>query len=64
MTPGPALLVTTGALLERAREAVAATGRAIDIVTIDAVDGVPSIAAIAVDADPPPVTIDPATTWS
>ena len=28
--------------------------------TIDAVDGVPSLAAIAVDADPPPVTIDPA----
>ena len=57
---GARLLVTTGALLERARQAVAATGREIDVVTIDAVDGVPSIAAIAVDADPPPVTIDPA----
>jgi acyl-CoA synthetase (AMP-forming)/AMP-acid ligase II len=58
---GARLLVTTGALLERAREAVAASGRDIEIVTIDEVDGVPSLAAISVDADPPPVTIDPAT---
>ena len=58
---GARLLVTTGALLESARQAVAASGRDIEIVTIDAVDGVPSLAAIAVDADPPPVIIDPAT---
>jgi acyl-CoA synthetase (AMP-forming)/AMP-acid ligase II len=57
---GARLLVTTGALLERAREAVAAAGTAIDIVTIDAVDGVPSLASLAIDADPPPVVIDPA----
>jgi acyl-CoA synthetase (AMP-forming)/AMP-acid ligase II len=57
---GARLLVTTGALLERARKAVAATGRAVEIVTIDAVDAVPSLEAIAIDADPPTVTIDPA----
>ena len=57
---GARLLVTTGALLDRAREAVTATGRAIDIVTIDAADGVPTLSDIAVDADPPPVAIDPA----
>ena len=58
---GARVLVTTGALLERAREAVGATGRDIAIVTIDEVDGVPSLAAVAIDADPPPVTVDPAT---
>jgi len=55
------LLVTTGALLERARGAVAAAECDIEIVTIDEVDGVPSLAAVAVDADPPPVSIDPVT---
>jgi acyl-CoA synthetase (AMP-forming)/AMP-acid ligase II len=55
------LLVTTGALLDRARAAVTDAGGAIDIVTIDPVDGLPSLASIAVDADPPPVVIDPAT---
>jgi acyl-CoA synthetase (AMP-forming)/AMP-acid ligase II len=58
---GARLLVTTGALLERARAAVAATGCDITIVTIDEADGVPSLSAVAVDADPPPVVIDPAT---
>ncbi|MGE0359629.1 MAG: 4-coumarate--CoA ligase family protein [Vicinamibacterales bacterium] len=55
------LIVTTGALLERARGAVAAAECDIEIVTIDEVDGVPSLAAVAVDGDPPPVSIDPAT---
>jgi acyl-CoA synthetase (AMP-forming)/AMP-acid ligase II len=58
---GARLLVTTGALLGRAREAIAATGHDIEVVTIDEVDGVPSLAAIAVDGDAPPVVIDPAT---
>jgi acyl-CoA synthetase (AMP-forming)/AMP-acid ligase II len=57
---GARLLVTTGALLPRAREGVAATGRPIAIVTIDRVDGVDSLDDVAIDADPPPVTIDPA----
>jgi acyl-CoA synthetase (AMP-forming)/AMP-acid ligase II len=57
---GACLLVTVGALVERARDAVAAAGGTVDIVTIDAVDGVPSLESIAVDGDPPLVAIDPA----
>jgi acyl-CoA synthetase (AMP-forming)/AMP-acid ligase II len=56
---GARLLVTVGALVERAREAVAASGRDVDIVTIDAVDGVPSLEAISVDDHPPRVVINP-----
>jgi acyl-CoA synthetase (AMP-forming)/AMP-acid ligase II len=56
---GACLLVTVGALVDRARHAVAAAGHAVDVVTIDAVDGVPSLDAIAVDGDPPQVVIDP-----
>jgi acyl-CoA synthetase (AMP-forming)/AMP-acid ligase II len=58
---GARLLVSTGALLEKARAAVAAAERDIEIITIDAVDGVPSLASVAIDADPPAVAIDPAT---
>ncbi len=58
---GAKLLVTTGALLDKARAAVTGTGRPIDIFTIDHADGVPSLASISVDADPPAVEIDPAT---
>lgn len=53
------LLVTTAALAERAREAVASTGRSISIVTIDEVEGLPSLASIAREADPPSAVIDP-----
>jgi acyl-CoA synthetase (AMP-forming)/AMP-acid ligase II len=35
--------------------------RVVEIVTIDPAPGVPSLASIAIDADPPHVTIDPAT---
>ena len=55
------LLVTTAALLERARYAAAMTTRPIEIVTIDPAPGVPSLATIAVDANPPDVAINPAT---
>jgi acyl-CoA synthetase (AMP-forming)/AMP-acid ligase II len=54
------IVITTAALVERARLACAAVGHAIEIITIDAMDGVPSLAAIAIDADPPQVDIDPA----
>jgi acyl-CoA synthetase (AMP-forming)/AMP-acid ligase II len=57
---GARILITTGALLPRAREAVAASGAHIEIVTIDRVDAVASLDDVAVDADPPAVTIDPA----
>jgi len=55
------LLVTTAALADRARDAVAMVTRAIDIVTIDEVPGLLSLASIAIDAEPPAVTINPAT---
>jgi acyl-CoA synthetase (AMP-forming)/AMP-acid ligase II len=54
------LLVTTASLAARASDAVAASARSIEIVTIDDAPGLPSLASIAVDADPPPVAIDPA----
>lgn len=56
---GARLIITTGALLEKAAAAIASLGVAIDIITVDAVDGVPSLASTMVDADPPAVTIDP-----
>lgn len=56
---GARLMFTTAALLDKARAAVAESGQAIEIITIDAVDGVPSLAGTMVDGDPPDVTIDP-----
>ncbi len=55
------MLITTAALAERARLAAATAARPIEIVTIDPTPGVASLASIAVNADPPSVTIDPAT---
>jgi len=55
------LLVTTGALLGQARAATALATRSVEIITIDPSVVLPSLASIAVDADPPPVSIDPAT---
>lgn len=56
---GVRLIITTAALLEKARAAVAAAGIPPAIITIDEADGVPSLASTAVDADPPDVEIDP-----
>jgi acyl-CoA synthetase (AMP-forming)/AMP-acid ligase II len=58
---GATLLITTGDLLDRARAAVAASGRSIDLITLDDAAGVRSLAAIACDAEPPAVAIDPVT---
>jgi len=55
------LLVTTAALVERARAAVGLTAASIEIITIDEAPGLPSLASIAIDADPPAVTINPST---
>jgi acyl-CoA synthetase (AMP-forming)/AMP-acid ligase II len=55
------LLVTTAALAERAREAVTRASTSIEIVTLDEAPGLPSLASIAIDAEPPAVTIDPST---
>ena len=60
MDAGARLLVTTAALLDRAREAIDKTGRPITLVTTDVTPGVASLASIALDADPPAVTIVPA----
>jgi acyl-CoA synthetase (AMP-forming)/AMP-acid ligase II len=57
---GARLLVTTAALLDKGREAIAQTARPIDLVTTDEVPGVASLSSIARDADPPAVTIDSA----
>lgn len=56
---GARLLITTSALVDKARAAIAATGKPIDIITVDEVAGLPSLASTLVDADPPAVTIDP-----
>jgi acyl-CoA synthetase (AMP-forming)/AMP-acid ligase II len=57
---GARVLITTAALFARAREAVAATGQAVEIFTIDRTEGVLALDDVALDADPPPVAIDPA----
>ena len=54
------LLVTTPSLAARASDAVAAAGQSIPIITVDDAPGLPSLASIAIDGDPPPVAIDPA----
>ncbi len=56
---GARMVVTTSALLEKAQAAIAMLGAPIDVITIDEVDGVPSLASTMVDADPPAVIIDP-----
>ena len=53
-------VITFAVLAPLLSEAVAATQRAMPIVTIDDTPGLPTLASMAVDADPPPVTIDPA----
>lgn len=58
---GACLLVTTAALLARAREAIDASAAPIEIITIDEVPGVASLASVSVDADPPSVAIDSST---
>ena len=56
---GARMLVTTGALIDKSRAAITALGLAIDVITVDEVEGVPSLASTMVDADPPAVVIDP-----
>ena len=54
------LLVTTAALVDKARAAIEESGRSIELITVDDAEGVRSLASIARDADPPAVAIDPA----
>ena len=53
------LLVTTVALVDRARAAIEETGRSIELITVDDAEGVRSLASISRDAEPPAVAIDP-----
>ena len=57
---GVKLLITVNALSEKARAAIAESGRAIELVTFDDAPDSPTLASIMVDAEPPAVTIDPA----
>ena len=54
------MLFTVGALADKAKAAIAGSKRAIALFTIDETPGIPSLASLAVDQDPPPVSIDPA----
>jgi acyl-CoA synthetase (AMP-forming)/AMP-acid ligase II len=55
------ILITTAALVEKARAAIADSRRAIELITTDEAPGVHSLASLARDADPPGVVIDPDT---
>jgi acyl-CoA synthetase (AMP-forming)/AMP-acid ligase II len=57
---GAKILVTTTVLEEKARAAIALAARPVDLVVIDPLADRP-LEALAVDAEPPAVTIDPAT---
>lgn len=57
---GVKILFTVSALADKAKAAIAESKRPIELVTIDETPGLPSLASIGIDADPPPVTIDPA----
>ncbi len=56
---GAKLLVSTAALADKARAAIDESQRAIELITIDEAAGTRSLSSIALDADPPTVTIDP-----
>ena len=55
------VLVTTAALVERARDAIQMASASIELITIDDTPGLPSLASIAIDRDPPGVAINPST---
>jgi acyl-CoA synthetase (AMP-forming)/AMP-acid ligase II len=55
------ILVSTAALADKVRAAIAETDRATELITTDELAGVRSLAAIACDSEPPAVQIDPAT---
>jgi acyl-CoA synthetase (AMP-forming)/AMP-acid ligase II len=58
---GAKILITSASLVDKAREAIAKSRHSIElIVTNDAPPGLRSLASIARDMDPPPVSINPA----
>ena len=54
------MLFTVSALADKAKAAIAESGKSIELFTIDETPGIASLASIAIDKDPPAVSIDPA----
>jgi len=54
------MLFTVNALADKAKAAIVESKKAIELFTIDETPGIPSLASLAIDKDPPPVSIDPA----
>ena len=54
------MLFTVGALADKAKAAIVESKKPIELFTIDETPGIPSLASLAIDKDPPAVTIDPA----
>ena len=54
------LLITVNALADKAKAAIAESRRSIELITFDETPGLPTLASIMVDREPPAVTIDPA----
>ena len=57
---GVKILFTVSALADKAKAAIAESKKPIELITIDETPGLPSLASIEVDKDPPAVKIDPA----
>ena len=57
---GVKILFTVSALVDKAKAAIAVSNQSIELITIDETPGLPSLASIGIDRDPPIVTIDPA----
>jgi acyl-CoA synthetase (AMP-forming)/AMP-acid ligase II len=53
------LLITVNALADKARAAIEQSKRSIELFTLDETPGIPTLASLMVDAEPPAVTIDP-----
>jgi acyl-CoA synthetase (AMP-forming)/AMP-acid ligase II len=58
---GARLLITTAALVDKARAAIAESGRAMELITTDEAPGLPSLESIGRNTTAPVVTIDPVT---
>ena len=57
---GVKILFTVSALADKAKAAIAESRMPIELITIDETPGLPSLASIGIDRDPPAVSIDPA----
>jgi acyl-CoA synthetase (AMP-forming)/AMP-acid ligase II len=57
---GAKILITTASLTDKARTAIAESGRTVDLITTDEAPGLASLASIGRDTDPPTVAMDPA----